>query len=185
MKYPPRLVDSAISTFIDRQYIMKHQRRARIQQTESCSSYPTLQRPEISWLCQETTGKATKCNRFQTKFNPFTRAQKLEKISLLPKPTPPLVNKQNFGGKPKCHMMRRTLYRIHEPPSTPAQRRAPQLSDTETCERIAWWRCPWTVFLFYEKYGEIWFPTIVRNFAFEAHMQIIYVILGMTNSWNK
>ena len=90
MKYPPRLVDSAISTFIDRQYIMKHQRRARIQQTESCSSYLTLQRPEISWPCQETTGKATKCNRFQTKFNPFTRVQKLEKISLFPKPTPPV-----------------------------------------------------------------------------------------------
>ena len=101
LKYPPRLVDSVISTFIDQQY------KATNQDPES--SKQKVLRIALPFKDQKSADDVKKqqanlSNVIGTKIQPVYTSRKIGKDLAVSEVKPPLVNKQNVVYKFECDL---------------------------------------------------------------------------------
>ena len=99
LKYPPRLVDSTIFTFIDQQY------KAANQKPESSKQKVV----RIALPCQKSADLVKKqlanlLNVIGTKVQPVYTSRKIGNDLAVSEAKPPLVNKQNVVYKFKCDL---------------------------------------------------------------------------------
>ena len=101
LKYPPRLVDSTISTFIDQQYKAANQEPESSKQKVVRIALPFKDQKSADLVKKQL---ANLSNVIGTKVQPVYTSRKIGKDLAVSEAKPPLVNKQNVVYKFKCDL---------------------------------------------------------------------------------
>ena len=101
LRYPPRLVDSTIFTFIDQQYKAANQKPESSKQKVVRIALPFKGQKSADLVKKQL---ANLLNVIGTKVQPVYTSRKIGKDLAVSEAKPPLVNKQNVVYKFKCDL---------------------------------------------------------------------------------